>query len=269
MMNVMENLKIGDCLMQNETDFSKEGVVTNIYKKQNILYCDILWIIKSISEKKMNFKYQFFNKVEDFNYERTIIPHFCKIENLYSILEKYSKAKSLSQLIPENHFKLLGSCCITYDSLFDIDYSIIYLKSNKYYLELIIPSLGDRNNSDYYIYIQDDLNLENLNIYSNNLDITYYLPTKKYNTLVSFREICSSSSIKLNKTELYDLDLEKDLEYKGIELRNNFDILMLCILKIENKYDYSGVKLNDFFDYFFKVRTGKLFLQQMKEAELR
>lgn len=153
-----ENFGIGTCVIQYIDDGIAEGVVVEIKDKE----CIILWFDQHLNAMNSDHVAVFEKKYDitkNMSWQYAIIPHFCKIENLYSILRKYSY---------HNYFYLLGVGISSKDERNQYNkVDFVYLKTlNNTYLEIMICyRYLHMWTGEPIIWINEYKNLNQLNFY--------------------------------------------------------------------------------------------------------
>lgn len=173
----MNNLKIGQCITNPYGLYSyDEGVIVNI--KNNIY--DIIWLKKSSISGNYFSEYEHYDTLSikrcifQEKWILTPIPHFCKMENLYNILNKYTD---------DGYFNLFGInriLKIDENNFYTSGYTdAIYLITNKNtILEIIICYAEDKHSiEEPIIWINEFYNIEDilfLKISNSNYESKYY-----------------------------------------------------------------------------------------------
>lgn len=164
-----EYLKIGTCIISQKLE---EGVIVAEYHFQNDVTYEVLFMVNNNTHYFSNTKI-ISSKDLKANYNLAYFPHFCRIDYLYSILQKYSN----------NKFVFLGLC--DYKSKWNNSYTqyLYLLTIRKTFLEIIICNRIQKE-KEPFIWINEYNFVEDLY-----LNDTSYLFINKEVTLFNIEEI--------------------------------------------------------------------------------
>lgn len=244
-----ENLKKGDCFVLSTIDYYKEGVIIN----NSISYYDVLWC--TFDKTTNRYKFHIEKSISEYimsTFNKAVVPHFCKFENLYSVLQKYQG--SMNDLI------FLGA--LEYDLISSMTANILYFKGEKTYFEVMTPLYKNSNCNDYYVYINEVSKIEYFKL-SDGKGQSYLIP-KSY------------TDISIRKRHVFDeyegktFSLEVSVCYSGIEIRN-VDVIYSMIIDVDEGEDekdnqFKGARLS--YSDYLEASDSEDFMEKMKVVEL-